>query len=198
MALSLTSGEASGDLTVTDASGRMTTRPVASPADVGPTGKALLASPRDATPVIGVEASPLAPPVVAPSPVVDPPRVGESRPPPAADARLVLSPAIGARVSGPDTTAWMSGSLRGAIPVGLWAFGIWARLDLPVASTHRQSPWFSMSSVSIWLGVWPAFAVQPLSLSQGALPPPGAGSKFRHLHPGFRGPDPETAERVTE
>ena len=48
------------------------------------------------------------------------------------------------------------------------------------------------------LRVWPAFAVQPLSLPQGALPPPGAGSKFRHLHPWFRGPDPETAERVTE
>ena len=48
------------------------------------------------------------------------------------------------------------------------------------------------------LRVWPAFAVQPLSLSQGALPPPGAGSKFRHLHPWFRGPDPETAERLTE
>ena len=33
------------------------------------------------------------------------------------------------------------------------------------------------------LRVWPAFAVQPLLLSQGAPPPPGAGSKFRHLHP---------------
>ena len=48
------------------------------------------------------------------------------------------------------------------------------------------------------LRVWPAFAVQPLLLSQGALPPPGAGSKFRHLHPWFRGPDPETTSRVTE
>src|SRR6187431_42477 len=48
------------------------------------------------------------------------------------------------------------------------------------------------------LRVWPAFAVQPLPLSQGAPPPPGAGSKFRHLHPWFRGPDPETAERLTE
>ena len=42
------------------------------------------------------------------------------------------------------------------------------------------------------LRVWPAFAVQPLLLSQGAPPPPGAGSKFRHLHPRFRGPSPET------
>ena len=38
----------------------------------------------------------------------------------------------------------------------------------------------------------------PGSESQWAPPPPGAGSKFRHLHPWFRGPDPETAERVTE
>ena len=30
------------------------------------------------------------------------------------------------------------------------------------------------------LRVWPAFAVQPLLLSQGAPPPPGAGSKFRY------------------
>ncbi len=172
MALSLTSGEASGELTVTDASGRMTTRPVASPADVGPTGKALLASPRDATPVIGVEASPAPPPVAAPSPspAVDPPRVGESRPPPAADARLVLSPAIGARVSGPDTTAWMSGSLRGAIPVGLWAVGVWARLDLPVASTHPQSPWFSMSSVSIGLSGGRSFPVGPIVLQALFVP----------------------------
>ena len=28
--------------------------------------------------------------------------------------------------------------------------------------------------------------------------PPGAGSKFRHLHPWFRGPDPETTSRLTE
>lgn len=48
------------------------------------------------------------------------------------------------------------------------------------------------------LRVWPAFAVQPLPLSQGAPPPPGAGSKFRHLHPRFRGPDPETTSRPTE
>src|SRR6185312_11651305 len=48
------------------------------------------------------------------------------------------------------------------------------------------------------LRVWPAFAVQPLPLSQGAPPPPGAGSKFRHLHPRFRGPNPETTSRPTE
>ncbi|MFS8065732.1 MAG: hypothetical protein ACMG6S_05095, partial [Byssovorax sp.] len=35
-------------------------------------------------------------------------------------------------------------------------------------------------------------------MSQGAPPPPGAGSKFRHLHPWFRGPNPETASRPTE
>ena len=35
-------------------------------------------------------------------------------------------------------------------------------------------------------------------MSQGAPPPPGAGSKFRHLHPRFRGPNPETAEKLTE
>ena len=56
-----------------------------------------------------------------------------------------------------------------------------------------QNSWLKNNGVR----VGPAFAVQPLLLSQGALPPPGAGSKFRHLHPGFRGPDPETAERVT-
>ena len=38
----------------------------------------------------------------------------------------------------------------------------------------------------------------PGSESPWAPPPPGAGSKFRHLHPWFRGPDPETAERVSE
>ena len=60
-------------------------------------------------------------------------------------------------------------------------------------------PMMRRAGLSRWrLRAWPAFAVQPLLLSQGALPPPGAGSKFRHLHPWFRGPDPETAERVTE
>ena len=173
VALSLTSGEAPGELTVTDAKGRTTTRPVASPADVGPTGKAQLASPRDATPVIGVEASPAParPPAPAPAPVVaHPPRVGESRPPTAADARLVLSPAIGTRVSGPDVTAWMSGSLRGAIPVGLWSVGVWARLDLAVASTYPQSPWFSMSSVSIGLSGGRSFPVGPISLEALFVP----------------------------
>jgi hypothetical protein len=90
--------------------------------------------------------------------------VGESRSPPAADARLVLLPAIGARVSGPDVTAWMSASLRGAIPVGLWAVGVWARLDLPVASTYQPSPWFSMSSVSIGLSGGRSFPVGPIVL----------------------------------
>lgn len=171
MALSLPSGEGAGELTVTDAKGRTTTRPVASPADVGPTGKALLASPRDATPVIDVVASPAPRPAVAPRPVVSrPPRPSESRPPPAADARLVLSPAIGARVSGPDVTAWMSGSLRGAIPVGLWAVGVSARLDLPVASTHLQSPWFSMSSVSIGLSGSRSFPLGPICLEALFLP----------------------------
>lgn len=170
MALSLASGEASGELTVTDAKGRTTTRPVASPADVGPTGKALLASPRDVLPVIDVVVSPAPPRVVVPAPAVSPPRVGESRLPPAADARLVLSAAIGSRVSGPDTTAWMSGSLRGAIPVDLWAVGVWTRLDLPVASTKEQSPWFSMSSVSIGLSGGRSFPVGVLVLEALVLP----------------------------
>ena len=56
----------------------------------------------------------------------------------------------------------------------------------------------SPKGLSGTLRVWPAFAVQPLPLSQGAPPPPGAGSKFRHLHPRFRGPDPETTSRPTE
>jgi hypothetical protein len=170
--LSISSGAAAGELTVTDAKGRVTTRPVTSPADVGPTGKALLASPRDATPVIDVEASPsrARPPVVAPTPAVVSPRVGESRLPPPADARLVLSPGVGVRVSGPDTTAWMSVSLRGAIPVDLWAVGVWARLDLPLASAYQASPWFSMSSVSIGLSGGRAFPVGPIVIEALVVP----------------------------
>lgn len=172
MALSIPSGEAPGELTVTDVKGRVTTRPVTSPEDVGPTGKALLASPRDATPVIDVEASPApAPPrVIAPAPVVVAPRAGEPRLPPPPDARLVLSPAIGVRVSGPDTTAWMSASLRGAIPVDPWAVGIWARLDLPVASTFQAPPYFSMSSVSIGLSGGRTFPLGPIALEALFLP----------------------------
>lgn len=170
MALSIPSGEAPGALTVTDANGQVMTRPVTSPADVGPTGKALLAAPRDATPVIDVEVvSPSRPPAVAPPPVVASPRVGEARPPPV-DARLVVSPSIGMRVSGPDTTAWMSVSLRGAIPVDLWSVGVWARLDLPVASAYRPSPWFSMSSVSVGLGGGRAFPVGPIVLEALFVP----------------------------
>ena len=48
------------------------------------------------------------------------------------------------------------------------------------------------------LRVWPAFADPTLLCLRGLRPPPGAGSKFRPLHPRFRGPDPETASRPTE
>ena len=66
------------------------------------------------------------------------------------------------------------------------------------SSTYTPTDSEISTSVGYDLRVWPAFAVQPLLLSQGARPPPGAGSKFRHLHPRFRGPDPETTSRVTE
>ena len=100
------------------------------------------------------------------------------------------------------------GAGRRGIAARLGASGNAASRAVPAAHAFWSAPFRSrlLQDRGFWrrkpakqaLRVWPAFAVQPLLLSQGAPPPPGAGSKFRHLHPWFRGPNPETAERLTE
>lgn len=160
IALSVPRGDGAAVLTVTDAKGRTTTRPVARPADVGPTGKALLAAPRIA--VLGPPET-SAPPVVAP-PLVAPPRVESPRAQPPPEPRLRLAVMTGPRVSGPDEAVWMSGSLRGTIPFGPWALGLWTRFDLPVALARPLSPYFSMSSVSVGLGGSRSFLAGPIAL----------------------------------
>jgi hypothetical protein len=164
--LALTTATGAGALTVTDAKGRKTTRPVGSPADVGPTGKALLAGPRIEAPVAVVEA-----PVAAPAPIaLASPRPEAPRAMAPADPRLVLTATAGPRVSGPDTTAWMSGTLHGAIPFGAWSLGLWTRFDLPVALERPISPYFSMSSVSVGLSGGRSFAVGSFSLDARLAP----------------------------
>lgn len=170
VALVLPVNEGPGVLTVVDAKGRTTTRPVASPADVGPTGKALLAAPHAAAPVVSAEAPRAPAAVVSAAPRAAPSPAPVVRPPPPADARLVLFLQLGPRMSGPDTTAWMSGSLGGAIPVGPWAIGVWTRFDLPVGSERRMSPYFSMSSVSLGLSGGRSFPVGPIALEALFLP----------------------------
>jgi hypothetical protein len=157
--LAVASAEGPGVLTVTDVKGRRTTRPVASPADVGPTGKALLAAPLTTAPVV-VAAAPIAAPAAA---VPSPPRTEAPVVAPA-DPRLVLGVMAGPRLSGPDRTAWMSASLRGAIPIGPWSLGLWTRLDLPVAMKRPASPYFSMSSLSVGLNGGRSFAAGPIVL----------------------------------
>jgi hypothetical protein len=171
IALSVSRGGGAAVLTVTDAKGRTTTRPVARPTDVGPTGKALLAAPRIA--MLGAPAT-SSPPVVAP-PVVAPPAVALPRvesPPaqPPQEPRLRLAVMAGPRVSGPDEAVWMSGSLRGAIPFGQWALGLWTRFDLPVALERPLSPYFSMSSVSVGLSGSRSFLVGPIALEAQLAP----------------------------
>lgn len=169
IALSLAAGDASGALTVTDATGHATTRPVASPAEVGPTGKALLA----ALPVVAKEAPVAAKeaPIAPAAPGIDaPPREVERAAPPAREARLVVGLMVGPRVSGPDTTAWMSGALRGAIPFGPWWVGLWTRVDFPIAATRPPPAWFSMSAVSLGLRGGRSFSIGPLALEASFLP----------------------------
>jgi hypothetical protein len=170
VALALAGDEGPGVLTVTDAKGRRTSRPVASPEDVGPTGKALLASPREATPVGSAEAPSAPSSVVATPPLAASTPALAGRPPAVADPRLLLFLATGPRVSGPDTTVWMGGSLRGAIPFGPWALGVWTRFELPVSYSRPMSPWFSMSSVSLGLSGGRSFPVGPLALEALFVP----------------------------
>lgn len=166
--LSLAADEGVGILTITDPKGRKTTRRVASPGEVGPTGKALLAAPPIAAPGAADEASTAAP-SAAPT-IVAPPRSEAPRATPPADARLVLGISGGPRVSGPDTSAWMSGSLRGAIPFGPWAIGLWTRFDLPIAMERALSPYFSMSSVSLGLSGGRSFSLGPVALEARFAP----------------------------
>jgi len=168
LALTSATGAGVGALTVTDAKGRKTTRPVVSPADVGPTGKALLAAPRTEAPVAPVAAPVAAPPA---TPVVPaPPRLEEPRAVAPVEPRLLLAATVGPRVSGPDPTAWMSGSLRGAIPIGAWSIGLWTRFDVPVALERRISPHVSMSSVSVGLSGGRSFPVGSFSLDARLAP----------------------------
>ncbi len=168
--LSLAADEGGGVLTVTDAKGRKTLRPVVSPAEVGPTGKALLAAPRAAAPVVVAEASIAASPVAAPALAASPLRREEPRAGVPVEPRLVLAVMGGPRVSGPNTTAWMSGSLRGAIPIGPWSIGLWTRFDLPVAIERPISPYFSMSSVSVGLAAGRSFSLGPIVLEAQLAP----------------------------
>lgn len=167
IALSLAADEASGVLTVTDARGRRTARPVASPNEVGPTGKALLAAPPIATPTagpVGEDTRIVAPAPAAAAPIVAPPSNEAPRATPPAEPRLMLLMSGGPRLSGPDTTVWMSGALRAAIPIGPWALGFWTRFDLPVSMERAISPYFAMSSVSIGLSGGRSFSVGSFAL----------------------------------
>ena len=166
--LALTTATGAGALTVTDAKGRKTTRPVASPADVGPTGKALLAAPRMEAPVAVVEAPATAPSAAPIAPAAPRPEAPRATAP--AEPRLVLSVTVGPRVSGPDTTAWMSGTLHGAIPIGAWSLGLWTRFDLPVALERPISLYFSMSSVSVGVSGGRSFSVGSFSLDARLAP----------------------------
>ncbi len=182
--LSFPSSKGTSVLTVTDATGRRTTRPVGSPAEVGPTGKALLAAPPTpappvATPPVGEEApivaSPAAPPMVAL------PRADARRVAPPVEPRLVLAVTGGPRLSGPDSTLWMSAALRAGIPIGAWSLGLWTRFDLPVAMERATSPYFSMSSVSIGLHAGRSFSRGPFAID--ALLAPSAAVVSMELAP---------------
>jgi hypothetical protein len=132
-------------LTVTDTRGSSASRRVPSPAELVPTGEALLAAPADDR----------APPVVVPPP--EPPRPEATRvalaPPAPREPRLLVQVLLGARTSGPGLTGWGTGQIRGVLPLEAWSIGFWARYDLPLAGPPSAPDGFQMNGVSAGFAV---------------------------------------------
>jgi hypothetical protein len=178
-------------LSVTDAKGRKTTRPLANPGEVGPTGKALLAAPQIATPGPSDEPVIVSPPAPPPTVVAPPPQKEAPGAAPPTEPRLVIAITGGPRMSGPDATVWMSGGLRGVIPLGPWSLGLWTRFDLPVAMERVISPYFSMSSVSVGLSGGRTFTLGSFAID--ALLAPSAAVVSMELAPDENVKHPEGA-----
>jgi hypothetical protein len=88
---------------------------------------------------------------------LDPPLRGLDVPPanslPPRPPRLLLALELGPRVSGPIASAWVSGDLRGAIPIDLYEIALWVRLSLPVATRDLEPHGLSWQDTSAGFGV---------------------------------------------
>jgi hypothetical protein len=159
ISLALDPDGARGLLIARDPRGRETSRPVESPADVGPTGKALLAG------TAAPPAPPSAPPAPPPPPARKEPPLRPAAPASRSDPRLLLWAAVGPRYSGPSPMGWLSGSVRAAVPIQRWSIGLWARADLPVAQPASLPAGFEASGVSVGLSGARSFQAGPVELT---------------------------------
>jgi hypothetical protein len=121
-------------LTITDAKERTVSRRVAGPAEVVPTGEALLAS-------LSIQESPPPPP---PPPPPDEP----VRP----DPHVQIQATLGPRASGSAAMAWGSGQLRVLRSLGPWSLSAWTRYDAHLAGPDGDWTNFGASAVSVGLG----------------------------------------------
>jgi hypothetical protein len=161
---------AGATLSVEDRSGRIVSRAVASPDEIVPTGKALLATsaPRSSEPAGAVGA--IAPEIL--------PRPGgarsadvarRSRPqaeaPERAEPRLRMGALAGPRYAGATNAVWGGATLRGTVPLGEWSAGLWARYDLPAYMIDPVPLDFSMSEVSVGASIGRRLLAGPLELA---------------------------------
>jgi hypothetical protein len=157
--LTVDASSGGGMLTVYDAHGRSVSRPVPAPADLVPTGEALLAAPLEdrappAPPAsVGDAAEARGAPQSAANPVAPP-----------KDPRVQIEALLGPRVSGPGPMGWMGGKAGVLLPFGPWSLGLWARLDYVVGGPPRAPAGFSMSEVCVGLALGRRLLSGPLEL----------------------------------
>jgi hypothetical protein len=147
----LAAGADGAVLTVTDARGRVVSRRVPSPGELLATGEALLVvAPLPVRVEPSLAATPPAetPPAIA---LALPPAMTPPLPPVPAEPRFLAVALLGARVSGPGTTAWVSGQLRAIFPLGRWDLGVWARYDAAVAGPPGAPHGFDMDAAAAGL-----------------------------------------------
>lgn len=150
IAVTISADGRAASVAIVDATGRSVTREVESPEDLRAVAQALLAAPLPPpAPVLPITPSPVSrsysPPSPSPSLNVGP----APAPPRPAEPRLLLSTTAGPRYSGPSSTLWGAGELRGTIPFDEYRVGLWARFALPLAMQASHPERFSMQEANI-------------------------------------------------